>query len=89
VAFDLGPNIGVDRMRTAGIPVMDIFVAKGYTLNGLQRARQLFKRETPGRATWPCQQRLWQEQGTKRVRRAKGNMQDDINYCIFHFSYKQ
>jgi len=36
VAFDLGPNILVDRMRRAGIPVIDIPVGREYTPQALK-----------------------------------------------------
>jgi glycosyltransferase involved in cell wall biosynthesis len=41
VAFDIGPNIIVDRMRSARIPVVHIPVDKEYTLNAILRAFKL------------------------------------------------
>jgi glycosyltransferase involved in cell wall biosynthesis len=43
VAFDLGPNILVDRMRGAGIPVIHLPVGREYTLNAMKRAVELYR----------------------------------------------
>ena len=41
VAFDLGPNILNDKMRSRGIPVLHVPVGREYTPNALLRARDL------------------------------------------------
>jgi len=41
IAFDLGPNVLVDKMRSAGIPVMHLPVGREYTPNAIKRAFEL------------------------------------------------